>query len=185
MQNSGNNELQEYSLFLKDLAKSQSSDIFLNKGIEHASILMSVLFERANNCVRIYCNGFGETLICENPYWDALIKYLEKDVNNTLSVLVETNEHINEKPLLTLKEHIQMRANNTIQVKLLSEEGRAIINERFGKDHCNFAIFDTNKYRFEYDPEKYKAFGSFNQPKNCDILIDIFDRAFEASTALL
>ena len=176
-------ELEEYRRYLEGLAESDSTDMFSNGGIKHASILMSVLFQGTKNA-RIYCEGFKPNLIKTDPYWTALNQYLLEDANNRLDVLVESDEYKDEKPLQILKEAMDRRHNDTIHVKKISKAGKELIADRFGNGHCNFAVFDDKKFRFEYDPENYRAFGSFNQPDKCEILTELFDNAFADSTPL-
>lgn len=176
-------ELEEYRRYLEALAENNSTDMFSNGGIKHASILMSVLFQGTKKA-QIYCEGFKPMLIGTDPYWTALNKYLLEDSANELDVLVESDNYIEEKPLQTLKEAIERRNNETIRVKKISAAGKQLITNRFGKGHCNFAVFDDKKFRFEYDPYNYKAFGSFNQPDKCEILAKLFNEAFDLSTPL-
>lgn len=175
-------ELEEYRKYLERLAESKSADMFSNGGIEHAAILMSVLFQKTRETVFMFCEGFKPNLISRDTYWNALKKYLE-NTKHKLIVLIESNHCQNQKPLQTLH-HLIMEGNNNIQVRLISKEGKKIITDRYGEDKCNFAIFDDDKFRFEYDPKEYKAFGSFNQPDECKDLKDTFFKAFNVSQPL-
>lgn len=180
-------ELEEYRKYLERLAESKSADMFSNGGIEHAAILMSVLLKNTKKIARVFSNGFKAELITEEPYWDALQDYLDDD-NHQLLVLVETSKYMHERPLQTLRKYIAKRTANgddkSIIVRELSNKGRRAITDQFGFGHCNFAIFDEDKFRYEYDPGSFKAFGSFNQPKNSRLLIDVFDRSFNDSELL-
>lgn len=175
-------ELEEYRRYLERLAESKSTDMFSNGGKEHASILMSVLLKDTKRAL-IYAMGFRPDLIKTDPYWGELENYL-RNPSNELFVLVETPDYMNAEPLKRLHEVMNLRQDKTVQVRKISPEGRQIIEDRFGKDKCNFAVFNDNKFRFEYDPDKFKAFGSFNQPENCEILSNLFFDAFNASTPL-
>lgn len=175
-------ELEEYRKYLERLAESRSTDMFSNGGKEHASILMSVLLKDTKRAL-IYAMGFRPDLITTEPYWSELEIYLNNP-QNELFVLVETPDYMNDGPLVRLHETINRRQDNTVQVRQISPQGREFIEDRFGKDKCNFAVFDNNKFRFEYDPDNFKAFGSFNQPENCEILSNLFFDAFNASTPL-
>ncbi len=178
---------QKYRDFLEDLAWNESSDIFSNGGIDYASILMSVLFQHTEKEARIYSIGFRPDLITSDPYWPALKTWLS-DPKHELKVLVETDAFLHEEPLQLLQqikvERNKHGINSTIIVKQISNDSRTDIIQKYGEP-CNFAIFDNNKFRYEYDPEHFKAYGSFNQPENCRVLIDDFDNAFDASNAIL
>lgn len=180
--------LKAYQDYLKGLANNQSSALFANAGQEHARILMSLLFDHTISEVRIFCIGFRPDLISENPdenpYWISLQNYLES--GKRLKVLVETDKYINDAPLKLLKEVKKNRKNaGSIVVKKITDEDKKLINEKVDGEHCNFAIFDNNKFRFEYDPDGFKAYGSFNRPENCRYLIDVFDAAFKNSNTVL
>ena len=184
-------DLQNYKDFLEDLASNQSSNVFSNGGIEYASILMSVLFNNTKKIARVYSHGFKPELITTEPYWSSLKNYIANPYH-TLYVLVQTNEYVNAEPLMLLKKAQQERKRRIesdekdnivnkkygdIIVKMISEESKDRIIEKYGEE-CNFAVFDDNKFRYEYDPRQFKAYGSFNQPDNCQKLKDFFDEIF-------
>ncbi len=174
-----------YKKFLEDLARNNSTDLFTNGGKEYASILMSVLYHFTQNEVRLFCSGFGPSLIKTEPYWSALIDFLN-DKNKTLKVLVETDEYKNGEPMTHLKKVKETRENKgSIIVKQISNEDKKLISEKVGSEHCNFAVFDDNKFRFEHAPEDYKAYGSFNRPVECAFLMNVFDAAFNNSQKVL
>lgn len=173
-------QLEFYQSFLEKLASEGSSEMVSNGGIEYASILMSVLLKNTTDIARIYCKGFREDLITTDPYWSTLKLYLENTKHKIL-VLVQSANCIDEKPLQLLKkikdERKGMGLGDSIIVKEISPKSRIEISQIYGED-CNFAVFDKDKFRYEYDPEGFKAYGSFNQPKTCEKLRAIFDKAF-------
>lgn len=175
--------LTRYTEYIKGLAKEESPKLFTNGGIEYASQLMAVLFNNTNEEARIFCQGFKPDLITTQPYWDALKEYL-KDENKVLKVLVETDEYVLKDPLQLLKAEKNKRGDDTIQVKLASKDTIKEIYNKLNGNPCNFAIFDDNKFRFENEPDGYKAFGSFNKKDYARVLITIFDEAFNKSTDL-
>ncbi len=177
------NFLQRYADYIRGLAKAKSPQLFTNGGIEYASELMAVLLKNTNREARIFCQGFKPDLITTQPYWDALNEYL-KDENKTIRVLVESDEYVQNEPLQLLMTEKAKRNNESVQVKLASHD---TIQEIYGKlsgRPCNFAVFDNDKFRFENEPDGYKAFGSFNRQDYAGVLITIFDDAFNKSTTL-
>lgn len=179
--------LQKYKEYLETLAASESSELFSNGGVEYAAILMSILLEHTEKQALIFSQGFKAELITRQPYWDSLQTYLE-DPNHALSILVETDKHIDEEPLKLVNDINKQRKSKggkLIEIKLLNSVGKKIISDRFGDKPCNFAIYDDDKFRFEYDPVEYKAYGSFNQPDNCRVLTDAFNEAFKVSESLI
>lgn len=175
--------LRRYTDYIKELAKKQSPQLFTNGGIEYASQLMAVLFDNTNEEARIFCKGFKPDLITTQPYWDALHEYL-KNRDKVLKVLVETDEYVQREPLQLLMAEKNKRGDDTIQVKLASNDTIKEIYDKLNGNPCNFAIFDDNKFRFENEPDGYKAFGSFNRKDYAGVLIAIFDEAFNKSADL-
>lgn len=175
--------LRRYVEYIERLAKEKSPEIFTNGGIEYASQLMAVLFKNTEKEARIFCQGFKPNLIKTSPYWEELQKYLS-DRSKSLKVLVESADYANEAPISLLKEIIEERNDDTIQIRVASEGNRKKIYEGFDGTPCNFAVFDDNKFRFEYEPSGYRAFGSFNHPSNAKYLIRLFDEIFAESEKL-
>lgn len=179
-------QLKFYENFLINLASKDSSEMFSNGGRDYASILMSVLFNNTDNIARIYCKGFRKDLIMTDYYWPSLKKYLE-DKKHKLKVMVETAEHVKEEPLQLLRRIINERnaegKDNTIEVKVITPDSKNEIIKKYGEE-CNFAVFDDTKFRYEYDPINFKAYGSFNQPETCKKLKEVFETAFSQAVPL-
>lgn len=206
-------DLLGYKKYLIGLANDNSSVWFTNSGKDYASILMSVLLKNTQNEVRIYCHGFKPDLITTNPYWNTLNDFV-KNQDKVIHVLVQTDEFLNCAPLNLLKTEKQNRiqkqkalktnelkdanplmpqeeidkeiANmncDSIIVKKILDADKEKITNQFGLE-CNFAVFDNEKFRFEIDPNKFIAFGSFNQKDYCTTLIGIFDEAFNTAKVL-
>lgn len=176
--------LEKYREYLEDLAKKKSNETFTNAGKEHASILMSILLRYTNSEVRIFCEGFKPDLIMTQPYWDALTEFLKRN-NNQLLVMVETDKYTSYNPLKLLEETKKLRNNDSIKVRKIRDADKKHLFQELNTEHCNFAIFDDDKFRLEYIPEQYLAIGSFNQPDSCKRLSDLFDSAFTQAQTLI
>lgn len=172
--------LSSYRKYLEGLAASNSSERFSNGGKDYAPILMSVLFDNTVSIVRVYAKGFRPELITEPVYWSSLQKFLSK--YKTIQVLVETADYRNESPIQAVK--IASEQNPNTGVRLISDEDKKTFDEILG-GHVNFAVFDTNKFRMEYDPNDFKAFGSFNDPETSKKLITLFDKAYNNAKNVL
>ena len=175
--------LKRYVEYIEQLAQKKSSEIFTNGGIEYASHLMAVLFQNTEREARLFCHRFHPNLICREPYWSALKNYLS-DKQKRLHVLVESDDTLQEEPMNLLRKEKNERLDNTVDYRLIKEEYRQKIFDGLDGSPCNFAVFDKNKFRFEYEPEEFKAFCSFNHESNCKVLIELFDEAFEHATRL-
>lgn len=170
-------DLEAYEDNLEKFASEGIGTLFVNDGKKYASILMSVMLRHTMREIRLYCHGFREDLITTQPYWNSLVDYL-KDQEKRIKVLVETDEAKEQAPMQLLRREKMRRGDDTISVKLITEEDRKLIDEKVVEEHCNFGVFDDNKFRFEYNPEKFKAYGSFNKPNTCKFLREVFDSAF-------
>ena len=176
--------LSEYREYLERLVNEKSPILFSNGGIEYASILMSVLLKNTTHSVCMFCEGFKPELMTQPAYWETLSQYLE-DKGKTLYVLVNSDAFVDSQPLRTLfAEQRERNFDGTIQIRLISQEGRDDIQTQFNGALNNFAVFDNDMYRLEYEPSDYKAFGSFNNPEDAKLLLDLFNSVFEKSQPL-
>lgn len=132
----------------------------------------------------MFCEGFKPDLITSTAYWDALEKYL-RETDRTLHILVNSDSYIKDRPLQAVFEEQKRRGyDGTIQVRLIDDNGREAIKGQFNGALNNFSVFDDNMYRLEYEPSEYKAFGSFNNPEDAKLLLDLFNSVFEKSQPL-
>lgn len=176
--------LEKYRDYLEDLAKRHSEETFTNAGKEHASILMSTLLNYTQGEARIFCEGFKPELITTQPYWNSLEQYLKED-SHKLYVMVETDLYLDKEPLAYLQRIKNNRKDDTIQVRRIKADSKDHLFVQLNTLHCNFAVFDQDKFRLEYIPERYQAIGSFNQPENCGKLTQLFDNAFSQAEVLI
>lgn len=177
-------QLKEYEVFLDNLATTKSPEIFTNGGIQHASILMSKLLQYTNTEACFFSEGFKPELIMN--YYESLKSYLES--GKQIKVLLEKNDYVNDDPFQLLVEFANKRKENgdvsSIQCRLITKESRAFL-ENLNSSHYNFSVFDNDKFRLEFDPENYRAMGSFNDEIRVLNLKNIFYKAFEASEPLI
>lgn len=173
----------DYKDFLKNLAKTGSSKLFTNGGKEYASILMSVLLDNTNSVARIFSYGFRPNLISTEEYKQALQRFLDSSYKE-IRVMVETNEAVDKEPIRMLKGAYR-KGNDRISLRLITPDDKKELIDQLGGGHRNFAVFDNDKYRMEYDPDDFKAFGSFNDVETCKRLTELFNNAFEKATSLM
>lgn len=168
-----------YQEYLESLYNEKSPKIFTNGGIEHASELMAKMFDVTKKEVRMFCRGLCPTLIQTDPYFSAFKKYVgNKEGNRTIKIMVETDEYVNEEPFQILIKEKEARNDNAIEYKKIKEKDKKEIFSKLFTDHCNFSVFDDDKFRLEISPSEYKALGSFNDRVMCGQLIKLFDDAF-------
>jgi len=182
-------KLQEYQKFLESLIKSKETSIFTNGGIDHASVLMSVLFNYTQTKVRMYCRGLYPELTARPRYLDSFKKLLESD-KIAIQLLVDDYDNIDKPAFKALIDAWRERTNKnkndkSIEFKCIQDTDRKNICDELSLDPCNFAVFDDNMFRVEISPEEFKAFGSFNDTEISKKLINLFDTAFENAQKIL
>ncbi len=164
------NEAKEYREYLLSLAETHSSDIISNGGKDHAIVLYSVLLDNSRNDVRIFCQS-GSSAVWRAPeFIEAMNRFLKRD-NTSLKVLTS------EEPTLDRT----FRNQAKVEIRHISTDALRKIKDHFKNSKCNFAIFDTDKYRYEYDFEHFKAYCSFNAPDVVKTMTDLFDASFSDS----
>lgn len=197
--------IDDYKLGVEFAAEYKYENIIPNGGLPYAAILMGVMFKHCRGMARIYCHGFKPELVCELPFWTEFCDYI-RNPKNCLYALVDSTEWINERPMKLLKQLKEERSitehvieykrrkegkgnkkvkkvndiiipDTSIIVKQIHPDSAKMIAKRYGES-IHFSVFDNEKFRYEYDSENYKAYGSFNQPDNCRYLIETFDQAF-------
>lgn len=163
-------EAKEYREYLLSLAQTHSSDIISNGGKDHAIVLYSVLLDNSQKDVRIFCQS-GSSAVWKAPeFVEAMTRFLKRD-NTSLKVLTS------EKPTL---DSVFNELEN-VEIRHISPDAQQKIKNHFKNSKCNFAIFDADKYRYEYDFEHFKAYCSFNAPDVVKTMTDLFDSSFSAS----
>jgi hypothetical protein len=177
------NEIAELADYQKDLDILDSQKIsiqFNNKGSNHAILVMSKIFDSSNSSVKIFARDFNGQISDNQLYLNCLRKFLDRDKNNTVSVIFETDP--NEKSLaLDLLRKERTKNSKRISLKKatneqLDEFKKYLVNEE-GMIH--FTIGDNsekkfNKYRCETDTRNYTAILNFDDQSFCSDLNYLF-----------
>lgn len=165
-------EAKEYRDYLEKLAKCKSSKMFSNGGKEHAVVLYSVLLNHTKEKARFFCEGCMSVIWQHPVFRSALADALRKD---KFSVDILRKYRTDVYPDFSwLPEHLREK----IDVRTVTESGLERINDHFHTTSCNFSVFDKEKFRFEYDVENYKAYGSFNEESIAGSMVSLFERCF-------
>lgn len=159
-----------YRDFLRELAQKKSNEIFSNGGKDHAIVLYQILLENTQKCVRIFCEAGVSAVWQDSELQDYLKNFVEKK-DSKLRILVESHHADSFSAIRQLNDA-------DVEIRHISADGLKRIHEHFDNDNCNFAVFDTDKYRYEYDKKAYKAYGSFNRPAIAETMIQLFDEVY-------
>lgn len=196
--------LKPYQEYLNGLAQKDpvSSEIFTNKGKEHASILMATLLANTEHNLDMYCQGLRPGILCgrqegdgegfEGAYWEEFKKFFSETISspnfadNSIRILIQNEQWLEYAPFQKVAEALRNgTTKNKITVKVIKPEDKRQIEESLGKKdsiNYNFSIYDNKAFRLEYEPDEYQAIGSFNSPSWCELLSNMFQHSYEAAT---
>lgn len=176
----------KYNERLEDAIRNESL-IVPNEGANHASLMMTKLFEHTRNEVAMVVGGFTGKVSDKPNYLRALSSLLEKgNVRVRVILLDDANE--DSKALKLLKDYrdkFALAGKQLISIKTANAETKDILkNASIIRDRLvHFSVFDNDKFRFEYDPEDYAAFGSFKNQRKALKLLGDFNQAFRSVSA--
>lgn len=168
-------ELQAYKKFLNELYDNNSMEFFTNGGKDYASVLLSVLYSKANDSVKMFCEGLNPELFENEELRVAFMEYVSS--GKRIQILMESNAYLTNHPA------VDIMGKENVEIKVIKDEDRNKIFSTLHTDRCNFSIFDGKMIRLETDPIDYKAVGSFNRPEWASVLSMLFDDAFNKATA--
>lgn len=157
--------LKGYRKYLEGLASSHSPELFANGGKEHATILYDILLKHSNRMVRIFCEEGVSEIWQDESVQHALREFASKP-GTTLQILVENQGDDG---------FAGVRMMENVTVRHATQEDISKVHSHFDNDNCNFAVFDDDKFRYEYDKRNYKAYGSFNDEEVSGTMIQLFD----------
>lgn len=169
-------KLQEYEDYLKMLAAENSDTIVSNGGKDHAVILYSVLLDNTERQVRIFCQSGDSAVWKDSKFTSSLRSFLDRSDDVSLHVLTAHEPALSREWTDSYKEKVE-----AFQIPAESKEK---IYKHFRNNKCNFAVFDEKRYRYEYDCNAFRAYGSFNSPETSRQMIDLFDEAFSAASGI-
>lgn len=166
-------EKEKYRKYLENLAKSGSPELFSNGGKEHAVILYTVLLNHTHKSCNIFCEGCTSDIWKDPGFQSAFIDALGR--LDTIRILTHQNSH---PELAWIPSELESR----LSVKVASEKSMDVIRTYYPDQECNFSIFDSKMFRFEYDVKGYHAFGSFNDAEVVGMFEEIFKESYAVAT---
>jgi hypothetical protein len=158
--------LDDYKKAIKFYADHNENFEFGNKNAEHASIVISQLFQFAKEEILIYSGTLNSQVTNNSHLIKQVNKYLES--GGKLRLILD---QLPEKDARSevLKQIIQSVNNTSRDVKYkvdtnnnFSQSLSALFSDK--KAH-HFMVADNVAYRIETDKDKYEAFGNFNDTK--------------------
>lgn len=167
-----------YEKAVDHYGKNKIDAEFTNKGPEHASIVVSRIFEYAKYSVKIFTGTLNSQVADSPKYMQALHRYVNS--GRPLFVIVE------EMPQLVdcsnaLKFVIESSNNPLLNVKYkiaTPEFIESVSNSFISHNPYHFMIADDSIYRVETEREEFKAICNFNDEKITKRLAKTFDAFF-------
>lgn len=187
-----------------------STEIFNNSGEIHASILMATLLANTEKKLNMYCQGLRPGILCgmnegdgmglEGTYWQTFRSFFNEKISknnfgeNSVRILIQKVDWVDYQPFKVVRS--ALKSCNTgkckkIVVKLIEKENEKKIESLLGniknndkesdESDYNFSVYDDKAFRLEYEPNKYRAIGSFNCESWSSQLNGIFDKAFSSA----
>lgn len=159
-----------YRVYLEKLVSENSSNIFLNGGIEYASVFISLLLSKANNSVNMFCEGLNPQMMGREEVFNAFQNSINSGVR--FRILMEKKDYMGGMPFAFAS------GRENVEIRCAREEDLKMIDKVLGPGRCNFSVCDNKMVRLEVKPEEYKAVGSFNKPDWANALNDLFNKSF-------
>lgn len=167
--------MDDYKKAIKFYAQNNENFEFGNKNAEHASIVVSQLFQFAKEEILIYSGTLNSDVTSDSNLIKSVNKYLESGKKLRV-ILDELPNEGNHSPVFT--QVINSIKNPLRDVKYIVDEENKFaesLKDKFAdKEAHHFIVVDKSAYRIETDKHKYEAFGNFND-KN---IAGIFHKKF-------
>lgn len=164
--------LKEYHERLQETAQNRRDTLISNDGVEKAAVLLSTIFDNANDHVNIFASSLRSELTDYDIYRDALDDCISRGVKVRV-LLGDQDARDKSKTRIYLEELSKKEGSN---VELRSGNQYVVDMEEHIHDDAHFTTADGRMYRIEYDIDNFKAVASFDSKA----LVEVFDSAFDA-----
>lgn len=167
--------MNEYNLFVSELANCQIDRVFLNSDEDHALVVLVNLFRHAKEEVRIFAACLCEHIGNEPQYIEAISELIERKgkvriLLNKYDENLVLNSNLFKRLAYYSSDGYDIQIKTTLAHPFLSKDPK--------KKEVHFTVADENGYRIETDIEKRTAECNFNNPVLSKGLADFFDKIF-------
>lgn len=131
-------------------------EVFLNRTLDHAAIIIEFLFRKASRQMEILTGSLNENVYCKPKTLEAVNDFLAKD-DAKMAIILENNIQIREHGLFKLAAD----SNATDKISWHLVPTNMIPTYKY-----HFALSDGCHFRFEQDRKQPEALVQFN---NCQI----------------
>lgn len=173
-------DIKDYQEAVKYFSDNQENFEFTNKGIHHATSVVSNLIRTTKNELLIYSGSLNKDVASDSHLVKMLNIFLES--GKALRVVLDHMPSDEEKSE-ALKQIIASMKNSKRDVILKVDSDQVFSNGikdlfKDGEAH-HFMVADKMAYRFEIDAIQYKAICNFNDEKIAADLTSAFYTLFE------
>lgn len=168
-------ELSMYREFVRILSEKSDDRIFLNKGAEHALIVLERIFKQSNDIVRIFAGNLCKTVGNEPEYIYALSGFIEKG-GKVRILLNDYDETLAKESNLYMRLAYYKSKGKDIIVKQTPAKPYQEADPEHKEVH--FTVGDKKAYRIETDIKQRAAQCSMNRPDTATMAAEFFDGLF-------
>jgi hypothetical protein len=170
-----------YKDYLKELAQNRKNVVFFNSSAEHASAVMSTIFQNSENLVKVFAGGLTGEVSSSPEYRKSLDNFLRR--GGRLQILLEEYNADCPPINIDLLRFYKLKSTNQVVVKTHPENYFIKRKDADEGGKIHFCVADSRMYRIETDTLNYLAEGNFNDEKTAKALDVLFDSVFNGTTA--
>jgi hypothetical protein len=157
-------QMDDYRRYVEKMADlNDGGEIILNRSPEHATVIASVLFDRAIDHVEILTGNLRDDIFGTEEVTAAAINFLKKSASSKIEVIADTPNTITECAFIKAVPN-----NLRCRISLATTEE---------KKPFRFMVADARSYRFQGDAETPEAIVQFGSKETGKKLHDIFVQA--------
>lgn len=171
-------ELEQYREFIQMLSETSDDRIFLNKGPEHAKVVLEQIFKQSKESVRIFAGNLTRVVGDDPDYIAALSDFVQNDGSSVRILLNDYNEELAKESKLYMRLAYFKSKGKDIVVK--STNAKPYRKSDPEQKEFHFTVGDEKAYRMETDIKERKAEGSMNRAETAAPMAAFFDSLFNS-----
>jgi hypothetical protein len=160
------------------LSEKSDSRIFLNKGADHALIVLERIFKQSSDTVRIFAGNLCLTVGNKPEYILALSDFIERG-GKVRIMLNDYNEDLAKDSNLYMRLAYYKSKGSDIIIKKTT--AKPYLESDPDQKEVHFTVGDNKAYRMETDIKQRAAQCSMNRPETAAMAAEFFDGLFNGS----
>lgn len=171
-------ELEQYREFIQMLSETSDDRIFLNKGPEHAKVVLEQIFKQSKKNVRIFAGNLTRIVGDDQNYIAALSDFVQNEGSSVKILLNDYKEELAKESKLYMRLAYFKSKGKDIVVK--STDVKPCRKSDPEQKEFHFTVGDEKAYRLETDIIERKAEGSMNRTETAAPMAAFFDSLFDS-----